>query len=78
MAGKESAGVLVSFRVGELGVNRGVLDVSVSEPVFHKGKIGAGVQEVSGDRVLECVKFPLACGDPRGFGIVSQVLSRTL
>ena len=34
VAGKELSGLLVSGWVGELGVNRGVLDIGVAKPVF--------------------------------------------
>ena len=37
MAGKKRAGLLVSRWVGELRVDSGVLNVSVSQPVFDKG-----------------------------------------
>jgi hypothetical protein len=40
--------LLVSGGIAELCVNRGVLDIGVPQPVFHEGKISAGVSETPG------------------------------
>ena len=42
MTGKEFAGLMVSGRIGELGVQGGVLDIGMAQLVFDKGQIGAG------------------------------------
>jgi hypothetical protein len=35
------------------------LNAAVAEPVLDKAKVGAGVEEMCGDRVLENVEVPL-------------------
>ena len=42
VTGKEFAGLMVSGRIGELGVQGGVLDIGMAQLVFDKGQIGAG------------------------------------
>jgi hypothetical protein len=44
LAGKQfAAGLSISGWVSQLGVHRRVLDVGVSEPIFDKAKVSAGV-----------------------------------
>ncbi len=59
MAGKEPAGLGISGRVGELRVNRGVLNIGMAKPVFDKGKVGAGVEQVCGNRMLKAMELHL-------------------
>ena len=40
----------------QAGVDRGVLNVSVSEPILDKAEVGAGVEQMGGDGVLEDVE----------------------
>jgi hypothetical protein len=46
-------GNLVASAGGVLGVEERVLDVGVPEPVLHEAELGAGIQQVRGDRMLE-------------------------
>lgn len=69
MAGKELAGLLVAGGGGEAGIDRGVLDVGMAQPVFDKGKVGAGVQEVGGDRVFKGMEFVLLGWEACGFAV---------
>ena len=43
---------------GESYIDRGVLDVGMSQPVFHKRKIGTGVKQVCRDGVLQAMELP--------------------
>src|SRR5512134_2629693 len=44
---------------GEEGVGHGVLDVAVTEPVLDEAQVGAGLEQVGGDGVLQAVEVPL-------------------
>jgi hypothetical protein len=70
----EVAEDLLAERVGDLGVNPGVLDVAVPEMVGHVLNAAAGVEEVDGDRVAK--RVDRAPRDPRCLGVVlEQVLN---
>ena len=44
---------------GEVGVDHGVLDVAVPEPVLDEAQIAASLQQVGGDGVTEAVEVAL-------------------
>src|SRR5215213_5042973 len=43
----------------EEGVAHGVLDVAVPEPVLDETEVGAGLEQVGGDAMLEAMEVPL-------------------
>ena len=59
MASKHLAGTGITGPRAEAGVDHGVLDVFVPQPIPAKGRVLASIQYVRGDGVLEGVKFPL-------------------
>jgi hypothetical protein len=59
MAGKHLACPSISCTGAETGVDHGVLDVLVPQPIPAKGHILAGIQDVGGDRVLEGMELSL-------------------
>jgi hypothetical protein len=54
----------------QLGIDHGVLKRSVPDPILYKAEIGAGVEQVGGDGVLESVEVPFALRDARELAIV--------
>jgi hypothetical protein len=56
---KELPGLLITPRVGQLGVLGGVLNILVPHPILHKLEFAAGVEEVSGDGMFETMELPL-------------------
>ncbi len=44
---------------GQEGIDDGILDVAVPEPILHKAQIGAGFEQMGGDRVLETMEVAL-------------------
>jgi hypothetical protein len=59
MAGKHLACPSVTSAGAEAGIDHGVLDVLVPQPIPAKGYILAGVQDVGGDGVLQGMELPL-------------------
>lgn len=45
------------------GIDDGVLNVAVPQPVLHEAQIGAGFEQVGGDGVLEAVEVALRRGE---------------
>jgi len=43
---------------GEPCIDRGVLDVGISQPILHKRQISASVKQVCRNRVLQAMEFP--------------------
>src|SRR5208337_1956178 len=56
---------------GQEGVDYGVLDIAVAEPVLHEAQIGSGLQQVGGDGVLEAVEVTLAGRHVSGLSVSS-------
>src|SRR5215510_3123597 len=43
---------------GEPCIDRGVLDIGMSQPIFHKRQISASIEEVCCDGVLQAMELP--------------------
>lgn len=58
---KERARFLVARFAGERGINDSVADVGVSKPILHEAQIGAGIEQVDGNGMLEDVEMSFVC-----------------
>jgi hypothetical protein len=69
--GKHFPRFFIPPAAGELGVNHGVANRSMADPILHKAEVCAGVEQVRGNRVLEGMEVPLAL---RNIGALAVVL----
>jgi len=64
MTGKHLPRRAVERCCGEPCIDRGVLDIGVSQPVLHKRKIGTGIKQVCRDGVLQATELPFLYRQP--------------
>src|SRR5688572_6070690 len=55
---KQLPSLLITPRVGQLGVLGGVLYVRMAHPILHKAEFAARIEQVGGDRMLETMELP--------------------
>jgi hypothetical protein len=59
MTRKQLPRLLIPRHCGVLHICRGVLNVLVPQPIFHKVHIATGIEQVHSDRVPQHMKMPL-------------------
>ena len=64
MTGKHLPCCAVQRRCGESRINRGVLDVGMSQPILHKCEISTGIKQVCCNRVLQATELPFLYRQP--------------
>src|SRR5215217_4169932 len=59
MTGKHLSCRAIQCCCGEPCINRGVLNVGMSQPILHKREISTGIQKMRGNRMLQAMELAL-------------------
>src|SRR5437016_9721896 len=74
MTGKDSSRLGIQRCRSEPCIDRGVLDIGMSQPIFHERQISASVEEMRCDRMLQAMELAFLLRNPRSLSVLLHQL----